>query len=78
MISSQSFFEIFNKYIPKFKSKTLINKLKIGTSIPDLNEVLGELKNNYSSDKSYQGHKCLVFVKIYLLSLIYQYGKLLK
>ena len=48
MISSQSFFEIFNKYIPKFKSKTLINKLKFGTNIPDLNEVLGELKNNYS------------------------------
>ena len=48
MISSQSFFEIFNKYIPKFKSKTLINKLKIGTNIPDLNKVLGELKDNYS------------------------------
>ncbi len=48
MISSQSFFEIFKNYIPKFKSKTLINKLKIGTNIPDLNEVLGELKNNYS------------------------------
>ena len=49
LFDCQKIFNIFNEYIikNKFKSKTLIKKVTIGEGVPDLNEAIKKILNNY-------------------------------